>query len=389
MNDLSAGAPAVHGTVARGWERVREAFAQNFARNDAFRECGAALAVYHRGEAVVDLWGGHADRARTRPWQRDTLINVYSTSKGIVATAVAMLVDEGRLDYDARVTRWWPEFGAAGKESTTVAQLLSHQAALTGFTDPLPLPVEKLYDWDSCVRALAAQAPCWPPGTRTSYHAMTWGYLAGELVRRASGMSVGRYVRERIARRLGADVHIGLGKGDEPRVAEMLAPKTAPDLAALTQPRESLLALVSPQLDPEICNRREWRAAEIPAASGQASAQGVARVYAALASGGEFAGARLLSRDTLARATARVRGQTDLLLGFTDAWSMGWAWNQHGMLGPRAGTFGHSGWGGSFGCADADAGIAIGYVCNQMGAQLVGDPRSVSLCAAIFDCAGN
>jgi CubicO group peptidase (beta-lactamase class C family) len=166
----------------------------------------------------------------------------------------------------------------------------------------------------------------------------------------------------------------------------MRAPLEPPDLTALTQPPHALLALGSPQLDPQICNQRAWRAAEIPAANGQASALGLARVYAALANGGALDGTRLLSTDAITRATERQRGRTDLLLGFVDNWAMGFSFNQAGMLGPRADTFGHSGWGGSLGCADPDSGIAIGYVCNQMGAQLVGDPRAVSLCNAVFEC---
>jgi CubicO group peptidase (beta-lactamase class C family) len=383
MNDTCDSATVVLGRVEPGFERVREAFAANFRRNDDYRELGAALAVLHRGRVVVDLWGGHLDAARRHAWQRDTLINVYSTSKGLVATALAILVDEGRLDYGARVTKYWPEFGTAGKEATTVAQLLSHQAGLTGFA--APMSVEGLYDWSRCTAALAAQAPFWAPGTHASYHAMTWGYLAGELVRRSAGMPVGQFLAQRIAQPLNADVFIGLPEALESRVGQMRGPLSAPDLSALTQPQEALLALVNPQLAPEVCNARAWRAAEIPAANGQASALGLARVYGAIAGGGALDGVRLFSPGTLARMTQRQTGKTDLLLGFTDNWAMGYTFNQMGMLGPRASTFGHGGWGGSFGCADPEAEIAIGYVCNQMGGQLVGDPRMVALCNAVFE----
>jgi CubicO group peptidase (beta-lactamase class C family) len=275
MNDLGV-TPIIEGRVEHGFERVREAFAANFTRADDYRECGAALAVYRGGRCVVDLWAGQADRAGTRAWQRDTLINVYSATKGVVAVAAAMLVDEGRLDYEERVSRYWPEFAQNGKDTTTVAQLLSHQAGLTGFL--APTAVDDLYDWETCCARLAAQTPFWPPGTTTSYHAMTWGYLVGEVLRRTAGRSVGRLLRERVAVPFGADVHVGLPEPLEPRVAEMLRPRSAPDLAALTQPPQALAALVNPQLDPEICNSRAWRAAEIPAANGQTSAQGLARV---------------------------------------------------------------------------------------------------------------
>lgn len=371
----------MEGTVAPGFERVRERFAANFARDDAYQELGASLAVYRDGKCVVDLWGGYADRAHTRRFERDSLINVYSTTKGIASIAIAMLVDEGKLDYAAPVTRYWPEYAAAGKASTTVAQLLSHQAGLTGFIEPTV--VDDLYDWQKITARLARQAPLLPPGSAASYHAMTWGFLAGEVFRRAAGESIGTFLRKRIGEPLHADVFIGLPESLESRVATLYGPKQPPDLSALTQPPQALAAMVNPQLDPETPNLRAWRAAEIPAANGQASAQGLARIYAAVLSGG-LDGTRLLSRAGVDRMLQRQTGKTDLLIGATDNWGMGMSHNALGMLGPDAKTFGHTGWGGSFGAANLDANVAIGYVCNQMGAQLVGDPRATALCDAIF-----
>ena len=383
MNDANVDA-GIKGSVAQGFESVRAAFAQNFARDDAYRELGAALAVYWRGEQVVDLWGGHADAARSCAWQRDSLVNVYSSSKGVSAVALAMLVEEGKLDYAAKVTKYWPEFGQAGKENTTVAQLLSHQAGLTGFTSPIS--TADLGDWQKCCEALAQQAPFWAPGENASYHAMTWGYLAGEVFRRAAGKTIGSYIAERISQPLKADVFIGLPKAQDTRVAQIYGPKISPDLSKLTQPPQALAALVNPQLDPQIPNQRSWRAAEIPAANGQASAQGLARIYGALAHGGELEGAKLLSPAGVQKMLQRQTGKTDLLLGFTDNWGMGMCFNQFGMLGPRPETFGHGGWGGSLGCADLETGVGIGYVMNQMGDQLVGDPRPVALLNTIFAC---
>ena len=370
----------MEGTVAPGFERVRERFAANFTRDDAYQELGASLAVYRDGKCVVDLWGGHADRAHTRRFGRDSLINVYSTTKGIASIAIAMLVDEGKLDYAAPVTRYWPEYGAAGKASTTVAQLLSHQAGLTGFLEPTV--IDDLYDWPKITARLARQAPLLPPGSAASYHAMTWGFLAGEVFRRAAGESIGTFLRKRISEPLHADVFIGLPESLESRVATLYGPKQPPDLSALTQPPQALAAMVNPQLDPETPNQRAWRAAEIPAANGQASAQGLARIYAAITSG--LDGTRLLSRAGVDRMLQRQIGKTDLLIGATDNWGMGMSHNALGMLGPDPTTFGHTGWGGSFGAANLDANVAIGYVCNQMGAQLVGDPRATALCEAIF-----
>lgn len=385
MNDVTAATPfQVHGKVEKGFERVREAFAQNFRRGDDYEEIGAALAVYRAGKPVVDLWAGHKDPARTRPWQRDTLVNVYSTTKGIVATAAAVLAEQGKLRYDDPVVKHWPEYGQHGKEKTTVAQLLSHQAGLPGFGEPTT--VEQLGDWKRCTAMLARQKPMWTPGRQTSYHAMTWGFLVGEVLRRAGGQSVGALIASHIAAPLGADVYLGLPPSLEPLVAQMLRPRNPPDLSGVPLPPEAVAALVNPQLDGEVCNTRAWRAAEIPAANGHASATGVARVYAALANGGVLDGQRLMKGETIMTMTQAQKGRTDALLGFTDNWAMGVSFNQKGMLGPSPRTFGHGGWGGSLGAANVEAKVGIGYVCNQMGAQLVGDPRGGGLCGALFEC---
>jgi CubicO group peptidase (beta-lactamase class C family) len=378
-----AGAGA-QGHVARGFERVRDAFTANFERADDYREVGAALAVYVAGKPVVDLWAGHKDSARTRPWQRDTLVNVYSTTKGIVATVVAALVEDGKLRYDDPVAKHWPEYAQAGKDKTTVAHVLSHQAGLPGFAEPTT--VENLYDWKRCCAALARQKPMWTPGRRTSYHAMTWGYLVGEVLRRATGETVGQLIASHVAARVAADVYVGLPRSLDGLVAPMLRPRTPPDMSGVQLPPEAIAALVNPQLDGEVCNAPAWRAAEIPAANGHASANGVARVYAALANRGVLDGQRLVKGETIMGMTQVQKDRTDALLGFTDNWGMGVCFNQQGMLGPSPKTFGHGGWGGSFGAANVEAQVGIGYVCNQMGAQLVGDPRGAGLCNAIWEC---
>jgi CubicO group peptidase (beta-lactamase class C family) len=375
----------VHGTVAPGFEAAREAFAANFAREGAYREVGASFAAFHKGRCVVDLWGGFRDRASTIPWTQDTLINVWSSTKGVTALAAAILVDRGLLDYGDKVSKHWPEFAANGKENVTVAQLLSHQAGLPGFVEPTTL--EDLFDWDGCVAKLARQKPAWPPGTANSYHAMTFGWLAGETIRRIAKKSLGAFVRDEIAKPLDADVFIGLPDSRESRVAEMIGPKSAPVMPPLSD--VAMMALVNPQLDPEAPNMRGWRAAEIPAANGQASAMALARIYAALATDGSLEGTRVISAATIARMTAPVtsNGRVDMMLGIPDAWAMGMVLNRPGIFGPNTRAFGHSGWGGSFGCADPDARVSIGYVCNQMGPDLVGDPRTAGLCMAVIDAA--
>jgi len=378
----------IKGAVAPGFEEVRDAFAANFEREGSYQEVGAAIAVFHRGAKVVDLWGGFADRARTKRWAGDTLINVWSATKGLTATAIARLVDQGRLSYDDRVARVWPAFAAAGKGEITVAQVMSHQAGLPGFAEPTS--IDDQFDWEGCIGKLERQAPAWPPGEATSYHAMTHGWLAGEIVRRVDGRSVGRFVQDEICGPLGADMFIGLSASLEPRVAELFGPKVGPDAGATAAlPAAALMAVANPAQDPEAPNRRAWRAAEIPAASGQASALGLARLYAALGAGGTLDGVSVLSPQTVQRMTtpATSNDRTDMFLGFVDSWGMGVALNTPGIYGPNPRAFGHSGWGGAFGCADPDAEIAIGYVCNQMGPDLVGDPRTGGLCAAALESA--
>ena len=380
--------PHIGGFTAPGFGAVREAFAENFNRPGPYQEVGAALAAYRHGRLVVDLWGGWADAARTRSWERNTLVNVWSATKGATATALAALVDRGLIDYNDPVASVWPAFAQAGKAETTVGQVLAHQAGLPGFIEPTT--VEEQCDFAGCVAKLERQAPAWTPGSQTSYHAMTHGWLAGEIIRRVSGRSPGAFLAEAVTGPLGADIFVGLPAAHEDRVAEILPPKQAPDIDAMALPEVALMALTNPSQDPAAPNRRAWRAAEIPAANGQASAQGLARLYAALVGGGVLDGVRILSPTTITRMTALAAppGRRDHFLGFTDSWGMGMALNSPGIYGRNPRAFGHSGWGGSFGCADPDAGVAIGYVCNQMGPELVGDPRTGGLCAAIMGCAG-
>jgi len=375
----------ISGTVAPAFEAAREAFAANFARDGDYQEIGASLAAFHRGRSVVDLWGGFSDRARTKPWTRDTLINVWSSTKGVMAVAVAMLVERGLIRYEDRVASVWPEFAQAGKEQVTIAQALSHQAGLPGFAEPTA--IEDQYDWQSCCSKLERQKPAWEPGSASSYHAMTYGWLAGEILRRVTGQSPGQFVRDEIGAPLSADIFIGLPASEEFRVAEMIGPKRQPVMPPLSE--TAMMALTNPQQNPEAPNARGWRAAEIPAANGQASAMGLARLYAALANGGALDGAALLSPQSIAAMTAPATrdGRADGMLGFVDSWGMGMALNTPGIYGSNPRAFGHSGWGGSFGCADPDAGIAVGYVCNQMGPDLVGDLRTMGLCRAIFESA--
>jgi len=377
-------ATELHGQVAPGFEAVADCFRANFERDDAYREVGASLAVYRGEDLVVDLFAGHADAEGARPWTRDTLVNVWSTTKGVTAIALAVLVDRGLIDYAAPVARFWPQFAQNGKGEITVSQLLSHQAGLPGFVDPMPLA--DFCDWQIVTSRLAAQAPMWPPGTKNSYHAMTFGFLAGELIRRVSGASVGQFLARDVAGPLGADVFIGLDERLEPRVAPLIAPRIVAAFDAANMPPEALAAVTNPDMIPTLPNDRAWRAAEIPAGNGHATAVGLARLYGAVANGGALGGVRIMRPETVAALDTIQTDRVDVLLGAAPFWRNGVAGNEIGTFGPNPKVFGHPGWGGSFGCADTENAVAIGYVMNQMGDRAVGDPRDVALCEAVYAC---
>jgi CubicO group peptidase (beta-lactamase class C family) len=374
----------VHGYCDPRFATVRDAFAANFASGS---EVGASFAATVEGEFVVDLWAGHADAARTRPWERDTIVNVFSTTKAMAALCANMLADRGLLDFDAPVARYWPEFAQNGKDRLPVRFLMSHQAGLAAIRQPIPL--EALYDWDRMTGLLASETPWWTPGTGSGYHAMTYGYLVGEVVRRIAGTSLGTFFRKEVARPLGADFHIGLPATEDGRVAELVPPTPEESRAAGVKAadKESLTAKVlsNPPLRPEFANRLEWRRAENPAAGGHGNARSVARVLSALACGGTFDGVRLLGERTLARAIEeQVRGK-DRVLGFDMRWGLGFMLTSDALpFGPNPRTFGHGGWGGSLGFADLDARVSWSYVMNKMSPGTAGDTRGIRLVPALY-----
>ncbi len=371
----------VQGECEARFAPVREAFEKSFAGGE---EVGASFAAFLDGRPVVDLWGGFCDAARTRPWQRDTIVNVFSTTKAMAALVLHMLVERGQVDLDAPVAKLWPEFAQAGKEALPVRHLLAHRAGLAALREPLP--TEALWDWTRMTEAVAAEAPWWEPGTRNGYHAMTYGYLVGEVARRASGRTLGRFFREEVAEPLGADFWIGLPAGEDARVAAMVPP-TAQELAdagpAAVPAPDSLLAKVmgNPPLAPETANLAPWRRAEIPAANGHGNARSVARVLSALACGG----APLLGEDALARATREECRGPDLVLGVELRWGLGFMLTSESLpLSPTGRAFGHGGWGGSLGIADPGARLSWAYVMNKMSAGTLGDPRGFRLAQALY-----
>jgi CubicO group peptidase (beta-lactamase class C family) len=381
-------AAAVDGRVAPGWEGVRDAFLANFTHG---RDTGAACAVYHRGTPVVDLWGGSWDDEGSVPYAEDTLQLVFSTTKGITAIAVAMCVERGLLSYDQPVAEVWPEFAASGKGAITVAELLSHRAGLP--TIDRRLSLAEVLDWTTITGALAAQAPFWPAGEKHGYHALTYGWLAGELVRRVDPghRSLGRFVAEEIAAPLGAEVYIGLPADLEPRVAPLIPwPAPPPEVRAMLDAvmgpdtlagrALSLNGAFEVEGDDVAWNTRAVHAAEVPAANAIATARGLARVYAATI--GEVDGERLLHDATVDRARTRVTTGNDACLVVETTFGMGFMTSGPfiPMLGP--GSFGHLGAGGSAACALPEADLAFAFMMNRMDMNLLGDLRAADLMTA-------
>ena len=381
----------INGTVAPGFERVRDAFAANFENHG---EVGAAFSLYHRGVKVVDLWGGVADVESGRPWAEDNIVMVFSSTKGATAVCAHLLAQRGELDLDAPVATYWPEFAAAGKQDIPVRWLLSHRVGLPIFDEPIS--VEEFLAWEPPVKTLAAQSPVWEPGTTHGYHSGTYGWLVGEVVRRISGKSLGAFFADEVAGPLGLDFWIGLPESEESRVVPVMAVDLsdgAMDEQALTARRRDLLAasrdpdslLAKPAttgpLDP---NSRAFRAAELPAGNGVADARSLARMYASLIGHG-VDGIRLLNDETVARATTEQSNGRDEVLQVQTRFGLGFELNlPNGHLG-QEGAFGHSGAGGSLAFADPKAEIAFAYVMNQMQLVASDDPRTLSLIAAVHE----
>jgi len=368
----------IHGTVAPGFEPVREAFAANF---EGGLEDGAAFAATVDGKPVVDIWAGVRDVEKGLPWERDTVACVFSTTKATVALGAAMLVDRGLLEYEQPVAKYWPEFAQEGKGAITVGQLLSHQAGLPAIQNR---PIPDWYNWTAITEGLAAEKPWWEPGTANGYHAIAFGHLAGELIRRITGKSFGTFLRDEIAGPLGADFRVGFGPEEDARVATMIPPAALEGL-----PDDALMnkVLENPPFDLASCNDRAYRAAEIPAANGHGNARSIARIMSALACGGTVDGVRLLSEESIAKATAEQCYRPDLVLMVPMRWGAGFMLASKDMpISPNPRTFGHGGAGGSLGIADMDARLSWSYVMNRMAATTTGDARGGLLGLTLYSC---
>jgi len=388
--------PEILGFCDRRFAGVRDGFASNFA---AGKEIGASVCVTVDGRPVVDLWAGHADKVRSRPWHRNTLVNVYSTTKGLGALCANLLVERGQLDLDAPVAKYWPEFAQAGKATLPVRYCLSHQAGLPAVKKTLQ--PDDIYDWQTMCDALAAQAPWWPPGTAHGYHAITYAWLVGELVRRADGRNIGRFFREEIVHPLALDAFIGCGPELDARIAEMVPsppppPGTRDLLAEMMADRESLQGKTfanPPALGPGVVNSRAWRAAEICSANGHTNARALARFYAAAGAwtrGEPFHGVQLISKAGMERARAEQVAGLDTVLRLENRIALGFMLpSPMRRFSDNPKAFGHGGAGGSLGFCDPENGLSFGYAMNQMqSGGPGGDPRWWPMIQAAYDAIG-
>jgi CubicO group peptidase (beta-lactamase class C family) len=361
---------------------VRDAFETNLKERG---DVGASFAMSVDGEMVVDLWGGYADEAGERPWKEDTIVNVYSTTKTMAALCLLVLADRGELDLKAPVASYWPEFAANGKEKVTAAHFMSHSAGLSGLDTPVT--EHELYDWDRIVTLLAEQAPWWEPGSQSGYHAITQGYLLGEVVRRVTGKTLGTYFAEEIAGPLGADFHIGLGREHFDRVADLIPPEAPPQDDIGADPGSvAARTFANPPIDALWSRTAAWREAEIPAANGHGNARSVVRAQTPVACGGNAFGVDLLSKATVDGIFEEQTNGVDLVLAMPVRFGMGYGLQSELVpLGPNKNVCFWGGWGGSLCLVDCDARVCMSYVMNKMVATLTGDLRSASLVMAAYE----
>ncbi|MFI7500204.1 serine hydrolase domain-containing protein [Streptomyces sp. NPDC049687] len=343
-------------------------------------DVGGSVAVFVDGEPVVDVWGGFADPERTVPWERDTIVNVFSVTKTMTALCALILADRGELDPDAPVARYWPEFAAAGKEGVLVRHLLGHTAGLPDWNGP----VTELYDWPAATARLAGQAPQWEPGTAAGYHSLTQGFLVGEVIRRITGRGPGEFFADEVAGPLGADFHLGLSAEHDHRVAPTVPPPgrdedytaSAPGQAAAPAAGTGDGDGTATAFRVRDGNSVAWRRAQIPAAGGFGNARSVALVQSVMACGGSVGGTRLLSQAGCARAWEEQFNGEDRVLGMPVRWGLG-----YGLFGS---TYGWGGWGGSLVMIEPEARMTVAYVTNQM-REPSGDTRGLEMVMSAYD----
>lgn len=365
---------------------AREAFEANFKNGE---ELGASFCATVEGETVVDLWGGFADGERTRPWTRDTIVNVYSITKTMTALTALLLADRGELDFSATVAKYWPEFAANGKDRITVAQLMSHSSGLSGWRPAVS--GADFYDWEKVTSMLAAQAPLWEPGTASGYHVYTFGFLIGEVVRRIAGKSLGTVFREEIAEPLGADFRIGLPASEDHRVADLVGLEPPPATADLQLTEVQRITFIDTQTDVSSTRTRAWRGAEIPAANGHGNARSIAQIHALLANGGIAKGKRIMSEAGCRKALEQqIEGPDLAMRGMQVRFGLGFGLPSPILkLAPlNSNSLFWAGGGGAFALIDMDARTTFAYTMNKMQRSLIGDERSFRIIRAMWQVLG-
>ncbi len=367
----------VTGQSASRFDNVRAVFAENLENGD---DLGAACAVSVDGELVVDLIGGYQDRKKERRWQTDTIASIFSSGKAVVALLVAQAVEAGLLDYNQQVAHYWPEFAAAGKDTITLAQVMSHQAGLCGL--PEEMDPAMWLDWDAICAKLAAMTPMWSVGSANGYHPQTYGFLAGEILRRVTGQTVGGLIRDNFVDPHGIQIFCGLKEDEPARTVIMVKPTQLPDFGELNDYRRA--AFLTRWAAPAGVSREDWAAAEIPASNMHADARSLARLMSIIACAGEFEGKKLLSEQTLSAMSAEQCRGDDLVLPFNLSWACGFMRNNNHLYGPLETTLGHSGSGGSCVYADPVNRLSFAFVLNKMSHHLVGDPRTLRLIDAVY-----
>jgi len=363
---------------------VREEFEKNLNERG---DVGASFAATIEGEYVIDLWGGYRNADKTLDWQEDSIVNVYSTSKTMTFISALVLADRGQLDFDAPVAEYWPEFAANGKQAIPVRNLLSHSAGLPGFSREMQ--AAEIFDWQTAIEDLQAQAPWWEPGTQSGYHAITQGFLIGEVIRRITGQTMGTWFRQNIAEPLGADFQIGVKQSDLDRVADLVPDQSSTESPMMQMDPESIGGRVfgSLNLGNDVANSEAWRRAEIPAANGHGNAHSVVRAQTALANDGTAFGQQLLSPTGCAVAREVQLESTDLVLQFPIKFAMGYAYgNEMLPVSPNKNAIWWAGAGGSTVVIDSDNRMCFSYVMNQMKSAMIGDERSGSLTKALYSC---
>ncbi|HTS24742.1 MAG TPA: serine hydrolase domain-containing protein [Bryobacteraceae bacterium] len=378
----------VQGFVCDRFDRVRAALAENLASG---ADVGASCCVTVEGETVVDLWGGFADGAKTRPWERDTILNVFSTTKTMTALTALLIADRGELDFDAPVARYWPEFAANGKERIQVSQLMSHTSGLSGWRERIQ--PEDLFDWEKMTSLLAAQAPLWEPGTASGYHVATFGFLVGEVVRRITGKSLGTVFREEITEPLGADFHIGLPASEDARVAEIVPWVLPQSIGTYSFTEVEDITFRNLPFDPAASTRtRAWRAAEIPAVNGHGNARSVAEIHRILANGGVAKEKRFLSEAGCRKALEQQIAGPDLLMRNLPPARWGMGFHLPGPLLalelPNPNTIFSGGGGLSWVFIDMDARTTLAYAGNKMDRKPLSDPRPFRALKAMWESLG-